>query len=71
LRYCVGTTRFLLHDIDPRGRAVGGAGWRDPANQANAEAMFGRPFDELVEHFAGMFGWLAGLGDEALGLGSR
>jgi hypothetical protein len=70
LRHCVGVTRFVLQDVDARGRAVGGAGWRDPANQANAEAMFGRPFDEMVEHLAGMFGWLTALGDEALRLSS-
>ena len=70
LRYCVGATRFLMQDIDAGGRADGGAGWRDPANQANAEAMFGRPFEEVVEHCAGMFGWMTGLGDEALALRS-
>ena len=29
--------------------------------------MFGRPFDRVVEHFAGVFRWLTGLGEEALG----
>ena len=66
LRYTVGVTGFLLCDVDERGRFVAGDGWTDPRNQADAETMFGRPFDNLVEHFAGTFGWLTSLGEEAL-----
>jgi len=66
LRYLVGSTRFLLGEIDDRGRADVGEGWANPQNQSTAEAIFGRPFPNLVEHFAGTFTWLAGLGKEAL-----
>jgi hypothetical protein len=66
LRYLVGVTGFILFDTDDRGRLVAGEGWADRGNQIDAEAMFGRPFDDIVEHFAGVFGWLASLGDEAL-----
>ena len=68
LRYCVGATGFILCDTDDRGRFVVGDGWADTKNQADAEAMFGRSFDDLVEHFAGVFRWLTSLGEEALQL---
>jgi len=68
LRYLVGVTGFILCDTDDRGRFVAGDGWADPSNQIEAEAMFGRPFDEIVEHFAGVFRWLVTLGDEAFQL---
>jgi hypothetical protein len=61
-------TGFVLCDTDDRGHFVDGDGWADPINQVDAEAMFGRPFDEIVEHFAGVFQWLASLGDEAFQL---
>lgn len=68
LRYCVGATGFILCDTDDRGRFVAGDGWADPQNQVDAEAMFGRPFDDLVEHSAGVVRWLTSLGEEALEL---
>jgi hypothetical protein len=66
LRYLVGTIGFIVCDIDDRGRVVAGDGWADPQNQSDAETLFGRPFDNLVEHFAGIFSWLANVGEEAL-----
>jgi len=66
LRYGVGAIGFVICDTDERGRFVAGDGWADPQNQSEAEVLFGRPFPNLVEHFAGMFSWLANLGEEAL-----
>jgi len=68
LRYLVGVTGFILCDTDDRGRFVAGDGWADPSNQIDAEAILGRPFDDIVEHLAGVFRWLVTLGDEAFQL---
>jgi hypothetical protein len=68
LRYLVGVTGFVLCDTDDRGHFVAGEGWADRTNQIEAEAMLGRPFDDLVDHLAGVFEWVASLGDEAFQL---